>query len=83
METTDYEGWVIKTHFTTRGYGAVMTSPCGDTFQQPTICWQSHRSARRYAQKFIDWYIKLDSQHQNQEASLSNTTQCSEVAAQQ
>lgn len=70
MESIDYEGWTIRTQFAGKGFGAVMTDPNGNVFHQSTISWQSHRSARRYAQKFIDWYIKLEARQQNRDSSI-------------
>ncbi|MBC7883000.1 MAG: hypothetical protein H7Y37_17045 [Anaerolineae bacterium] len=59
-----------------------MTDPNGNVFHQSTICWQSHQSARRYAQKFIDWYIKLEVRHQDRDDAVSGMRLYSEAAAQ-
>jgi hypothetical protein len=72
MESTEYEGWTIRTFKAARGFEAVMTAPCGNVFRQPTICWQSHHSAQRYAKKFIDWYLKLEDQHRENNIPMSN-----------
>jgi hypothetical protein len=78
MEATYYEGWTIKTHLASRGFGVVMTAPCGNTFQQPTIFWQSQGSAQRYAQKFIEWSLKLEDQRREQDLSMRNPDGCTE-----
>jgi replicative superfamily II helicase len=64
MEFLSYAGWTIRTKETNKGIEAVMTDPWCNTFHQPTISWQSHPSAMLYAQKFIDWHIKLAAQEQ-------------------
>ncbi len=60
MESIDYEGWTITTCSVRQCFGAVVTDPKGKTYPQSSICWYSHLSARRYAQKFIQWYIQLE-----------------------
>jgi hypothetical protein len=60
MESINFEGWKITTHSVCQCFGAVMTDPSGNTYDQSTVCWYNHRSAQRYAQKFIQWYIKLE-----------------------
>lgn len=67
MEFSSYVGWIIKTKEVNKRIQAEMTDPCGNTFNQSTINWQSHPSARLYAQKFIDWHIKLNAQYQEKE----------------
>lgn len=67
MESVSYEGWTIATQPGSRGYTAVITDPCGNVYHQVSICWKSKRSARRYAQEFIDQSIKLEEEHRQQE----------------
>jgi hypothetical protein len=60
METIEFKGWKIATHSVSQCFGAVMTDPSGNIYTQSTVCWYNHLSARRYAEKFIQWYIELE-----------------------
>lgn len=60
MESIDYEGWTITTCLVSRCFGAVMTDPNGNVYHHSKVCWYSHLSARRHAQKFIKWYVELE-----------------------
>jgi hypothetical protein len=60
METIEFKGWKILTHSASQCFGAVLTDPSGNTYDQSTVCWYNHLSARRYAEKFIQWYIELE-----------------------
>jgi hypothetical protein len=81
MKPINYEGWTITTQVASRGIGTVMTDPWGNTFHQPTICWHSHRLARRYAQKFIDYYIELEDLPSRKRDSSKYEAACNESAA--
>jgi hypothetical protein len=59
MESISHEGWTIQTDSEKRCFGAVITDPCGNIYHQTRVCWENHHAARRSAQKFIQWYIKL------------------------
>jgi hypothetical protein len=76
MEFLSYAGWMINTQEADKGIRAFMTDPSGNVFHQSIINWQSHHSARRYAQKFIDWHNTLNAQYQEQElTSVPKPTQ--------
>lgn len=64
MELVSYKGWTIRAYEGSRGFGAVMTDPNGKPYEQSAIGWPNHRSAQLYAEKFIDWYIKLENRLQ-------------------
>ncbi|MBC7883001.1 MAG: hypothetical protein H7Y37_17050 [Anaerolineae bacterium] len=66
MESIDYQGWTITTRSDSQCFVAVVTDPSGNTFHQSTVFWYSHLSARRYAEKFIQWYTKLQDRVQDQ-----------------
>lgn len=72
MESIDHEGWTITTHLASKCFGAVITDPSGNIYHQSNVCWHSHLSARRYAQKFIEWYIKLEDRHREPQASVGS-----------
>jgi hypothetical protein len=66
MESISYKGWQIQAYSGNRGFETVITTPHGMIYCQSAISWPSPHSAQRYAQKFIDWYIKLENRHQDQ-----------------
>jgi hypothetical protein len=70
MESVSYKGWTIKAYRGNRGFGAVITDPHGKPYEQSAIGWPNHLSAQHYAQKFIDWYIKLENRLQEQETAV-------------
>lgn len=82
MNPITYEGWQITTLLASRGIGAVMADPWGNTFHRPTIYWHSHRLARRYTQKFIDYYIQIGDLYSENRVSLNNQFIYNESAAQ-
>lgn len=65
METSVYRGWVITTRAANSGFVARLSEPGGRKLDGPLICMPSRESAHRYAQKFVDWYIKLSDRSQN------------------
>jgi hypothetical protein len=60
MEFSSYEGWAIKTSAVRKGIELVISDAHGNIFHYPTISWPSHRSARYYAQQFINQHIKSE-----------------------
>jgi hypothetical protein len=66
MESITYRGWNIRAFRGDRGFETVITTPLGMIYSQSAISWPTPHSAQRYAQKFIDWYIKLENRHRDQ-----------------
>jgi hypothetical protein len=55
-----YKDWTIATHQANEGFLAVLVDPQGKKLDKPRICLPSPESAEHYAQKFINWHIKLE-----------------------
>ncbi len=55
-----YKDWTIATHRAEEGFLAVLVDPHGKKLDGPRICLPSPESAEHYAQKFINWHVKLE-----------------------
>lgn len=59
-----YKNWTITTHQANRGFLAILFDPNGERLKGPLICLPSSELAEYYAQKFINWRIKLEERRQ-------------------
>ncbi|MBC8123295.1 MAG: hypothetical protein H7Y22_15845 [Gemmatimonadaceae bacterium] len=69
----NYKNWTITTHQANEGFLAVLIDPQGKKLDRPRVCLPSPESAEHYAQKFINWYVKLEERRLMAERSARAT----------